>query len=122
MPAAQPASVPPKPAASSATPADTLRLNFSTTQIALSDADKAALDKIVAASAADEETRIEVLAYAENVPDDPSKARRMSLSRALAVRSHLIDGGVRSTRIDVRALGDEYGSGPHDRVDVRLVK
>jgi outer membrane protein OmpA-like peptidoglycan-associated protein len=118
----QPASVPPKPAASAATPADTLRLNFSTTQIALSDADKAALDKIIAASAADEETRIEVLAYAENVPDDPSKARRMSLSRALAVRSHLIDGGVRSTRIDVRALGDEYGNGPHDRVDVRLVK
>ena len=42
----------------------------------------------------------------------------MSLSRALAVRAYLIDQGVRSTRMDVRALGSKVGDGPADRVDV----
>jgi len=44
--------------------------------------------------------------------------RRLSLSRALAVRAFLIDQGVRSTRLDVRALGDKTGDGPADRVDI----
>ncbi len=48
----------------------------------------------------------------------PSKARRLSLSRALAVRAFLIDQGVRSTRMDVRALGDKVQDGPSDRVDI----
>ena len=45
----------------------------------------------------------------------------MSLSRALAVRSYLIEQGIRSTRIDVRALGLAGDSGPLDRVDVVLL-
>jgi outer membrane protein OmpA-like peptidoglycan-associated protein len=42
----------------------------------------------------------------------------LSLSRALAVRAFLIEQGVRSTRMDVRALGDKVPDGPVDRVDV----
>ena len=49
-------------------------------------------------------------------------ARRLSLSRALQVRSYLIDQGVRSTRIDVRALGANVPSGPADRVDIKTVQ
>lgn len=67
--------------------------------------------------------RLQLKAYAGGTSDTPSSARRLSLSRALAVRSFLIESGVRSTRIDVRALGRAADQGPPDRVDViRLVK
>jgi outer membrane protein OmpA-like peptidoglycan-associated protein len=70
----------------------------------------------------DEDMRLQLLAYAEGTDANASKARRLSLSRALAVRSYLIDQGVRSTRIDVRALGNKAGSGPAERVDVVMLK
>jgi len=66
----------------------------------------------------DDAVRITVTAYAGGDPADPSRARRTSLSRALAVRSALMEAGIRSTRIDVRALGLAAGDGPPDRVDV----
>ncbi|MCH8925159.1 MAG: OmpA family protein [Proteobacteria bacterium] len=55
---------------------------------------------------------------ASRSPGSASAARRLSLSRALAVRAYLIEQGVRSTRMDVRALGDKVPDGPADRVDV----
>lgn len=70
----------------------------------------------------DEEMRLQLLAYAEGTDANASKARRLSLSRALAVRSYLIDQGVRSTRIDVRALGNKAGGGPSERVDLVMLK
>ena len=66
----------------------------------------------------DETLRLQLLAYSGGDAQTPSQARRMSLSRALAVRSELIKEGVRSTRIDVRALGNKSEGGPPDRVDV----
>ena len=46
-----------------------------------------------------------VRAYAAGRKSDPSYARRLSLSRALAVRSVLIHGGIASARIALLALG-----------------
>jgi hypothetical protein len=63
-------------------------------------------------------TTFNVLAYAPGKPDDPSTARRISLSRAMAVRSALVASGVPSARIFVRALGEQFGDGPPDRVDI----
>ena len=54
-------------------------------------------------------TSFNVVAYAAGTPDDPSTARRLSLSRALAVRSALMADGVGSARIYVRALGAAGG-------------
>jgi len=65
--------------------------------------------------------RLQLKAYAGGTSETPSSARRLSLSRALAVRSFLIESGVRSTRIDVRALGRASDAGPPDRVDVVLL-
>ncbi len=48
---------------------------------------------------ADPTLDLNVYAYAAGVPDDPSTPRRLSLSRALAVRAVLISEGVASTRI-----------------------
>jgi outer membrane protein OmpA-like peptidoglycan-associated protein len=67
------------------------------------------------------EDRIQLKAFAGGTADRPSTARRLSLSRALSVRSHLIEKGLRSTRIDVRALGVPGDGGPNDRVDVILL-
>ncbi len=65
------------------------------------------------------EDRIQIRAYASaSGTDAASGARRLSLSRALAVRSYLIDRGVRSTRIDVRALGVPTDGGAPDRVEI----
>ncbi len=63
-------------------------------------------------------TTFNVVAYAAGPPEDPSTPRRLSLSRALAVRSVLMAEGVASERIYVRALGTSRPSGPPDRVDV----
>jgi outer membrane protein OmpA-like peptidoglycan-associated protein len=77
-----------------------------------------ALDALVAAMAADATARVQLVAYAGAGASGGSAARRLSLSRALAVRAYLIERGVRSTRIDVRALGGKSDGGPPDRVDV----
>lgn len=69
----------------------------------------------------DDTLRAQVKAYAGAASGSASEARRLSLSRALAVRAILIEQGVRSTRIDVRALGDRDEGGPPERVDVLLV-
>jgi outer membrane protein OmpA-like peptidoglycan-associated protein len=65
--------------------------------------------------------RLQLKAYASAEGGTASAARRLSLSRALTVRSQLIAKGIRSTRIDVRALGIAE-SGEPDRVDVLLLK
>jgi len=66
--------------------------------------------------------RLQLMAYAGGQGLSSSKARRISLSRALAVRSFLIDKGVRSTQIDVRALGDKTSDKPANRVDINLAR
>ena len=66
--------------------------------------------------------RLQLMAYAGVKDLTTSKVRRISLSRALAVRSFLIDKGVRSTQIDVRALGNKTSEKPVNRVDVNLAQ
>lgn len=76
------------------------------------------LDQLARRLAGDEALRVQLNAYAAESGDQSSQARRLSLSRALAVRAYLIDKGVRSTRLDVRALGQPQDDGPADRVDI----
>ncbi|MDA1132916.1 MAG: lysophospholipase, partial [Proteobacteria bacterium] len=63
--------------------------------------------------------RVQLNAFAGGTAETIGAARRLSLSRALTVRSYLIDQGVRSTDIDVRALGIPE-TGEPERVDVLL--
>jgi outer membrane protein OmpA-like peptidoglycan-associated protein len=62
--------------------------------------------------------RLQLKSYASDINESSSGARRLSLARALAVRSFLIEAGVNSTKIDVRALGAKNEDGPADRVDL----
>ena len=64
--------------------------------------------------------RIQIQAFGGRRGDKGSDARRLSLKRALAIRQVLIDDGVASERIDVRAMGGADDSGPADRVDVYI--
>ena len=66
--------------------------------------------------------RLQLLAYAGGAEMSSSAARRLSLSRALAVRSYLIESGVRSTRIDVRALGNKTSDAETERVDITVIE
>jgi outer membrane protein OmpA-like peptidoglycan-associated protein len=63
-------------------------------------------------------TRILLEAFGGAPGDKGSDARRLSLKRALAIRQVLIDNGVPSGRIDVRAMGGVDDHGNADRVDV----
>ena len=77
----------------------------------------------VAQKMGDEPDRMVLLqAFASANGESASRARHISLSRALAVRSKLIELGVRSTRIEVRALGDKTEGGNPERVDLIFQK
>lgn len=98
------------------------RLRFAAGDAALPEGSQVALESVARKLEAEPQLFLQLLAYAEGTEDEASKARRLSLSRALAVRSYLMNYGVRSTRIEVRALGNKVPEGPADRVDVVLDK
>ena len=99
-----------------------MRIAFGDTETRLPDTDKTNLTTLANAIRDKKDFRLQLLAYAGGKDLSTSKARRMSLSRALAVRSFLIDNGVRSTQIDVRALGSKTNEKPVNRVDLNLAK
>jgi outer membrane protein OmpA-like peptidoglycan-associated protein len=97
-----------------------LRIPFSGEAAVLPEPAKGELKQVAGALSKDSAMRVQVMAYASG-SDDGGKARRLSLSRALAVRTYLIEQGIGSTRIDVRALGNTAEGGPGDRVDLVVV-
>lgn len=95
-----------------------MRLMFNDGSAALSNDAKQQLDQLAQVLEDNPRQRVQLMAFAQGTEDTASQARRLSLSRALAVRTYLIDQGIRSTRMDVRALGATADQGPLDRVDV----
>jgi len=120
-------SAPPPPppvsetAAATATPTPAgLRLIFAPGQSDLSPDSTTSIKQFTQNAPPNDASTFNILAYSPGKADDPSTARRVSLSRAMAVRSALVASGVPSARIFVRALGEQYGNGPPDRVDIGL--
>ena len=87
----------------------------------LSSRARKSLDLIATELNSNKDIRMQLMAYAGENKMAASKARRLSLSRALAVRSYLIEKGIWGTRIDVRALGNKVSSGLPNRVDLRVI-
>ncbi|PJI39069.1 OmpA family protein [Ferrovibrio sp.] len=116
------APTPPRPVPAPAIgPGGLITLTFPGGQGEVPAGDLAALDALATQYAAGED-RLQIRAYAAStVSDGGSGARRLSLTRALAVRQHLIDKGIRSTRIDVRALGAPTDGSAADRVEIAPV-
>jgi outer membrane protein OmpA-like peptidoglycan-associated protein len=117
---AKTASLPPAPREPATT--GSVRVLFDGGSARLSADGTNALKKVAQSLAGDDKLRIQLLAYAGGSDETASQARRLSLSRALAARSYLIGEGVRSTRIDVRALGNKSEGGPADRIDIVVTR
>jgi outer membrane protein OmpA-like peptidoglycan-associated protein len=120
-PAAAPPPPPPVSASAGTSAAPTpagLRLTFDPGQSDLSPDSAASIKQFATSAASNETATFNVQAYAPGAKDDPSSARRLSLARAMAVRTALVADGVPSAHIFVRALGAQYGSGSPDRVDI----
>jgi outer membrane protein OmpA-like peptidoglycan-associated protein len=109
--------VTPKPVPAPSVQGGVVSIPFAAEQADLPKENLAALDSLAQQMSSNED-RLQIRAYAASTGTDGSGARRLSLSRALAVRAYLIDKGIRSTRIDVRALGTPTDGSPADRVEV----
>lgn len=121
-PPAPPATERPKPAALERSAGGTPRIEFAAGTADLTPGARAELDAIAKSLTADQDKRVQLVAFASGGNDEANQARRLSLSRALNVRAYLIDHGVRNTRMDVRALGNRSdGNKPADRVDILFV-
>jgi outer membrane protein OmpA-like peptidoglycan-associated protein len=95
------------------------RILFRPDDANLADDAKQELDRLAARLGSDGRLYVQLVAYASGSGGDASQARRLSLSRALAARSYLVDHGVEIKQIDVRPLGNksEPGALP-DRIDL----
>ncbi|XAO71408.1 MAG: OmpA family protein [Acetobacteraceae bacterium] len=81
-----------------------------------------ALKEYAALLAKDPGLRITIRSYASGEAGDPSVPRRISLARALIVRSVLINEGVATTRIYPRAQGLPKGDiAPPDKLEIIAV-
>lgn len=108
----------PVPAAAPVVPAiDDLTLEFDGNASSLTADSEKKLKSLLPQLSEVEGRRLQVRAYATG-GDGKSDARRISLSRALTVRTFLMDHGIKPTRIDVRAMGSETDRAPLDRVDL----
>lgn len=105
------------PPAASLPPSSVLSLVFAADATNLPDAADAVVDRIVERLRASETARLQLRSYASGTPDTAREARQRALARALALRERLTAFGIRSTRVDVRALGLDEGGGVPDRID-----
>jgi outer membrane protein OmpA-like peptidoglycan-associated protein len=121
------------PASDPERPSAIARLVFAPESATLSAEAEGMLKDLVASFPAhDEGSRLQLLAYASGEGMSASKARRLSLARALSVREYLIANGIDGTRMDVRALGDEAAKSssaagspagsPANRVDIAMIR
>ena len=101
---------------------DALRIPFGVGGADLPESALQPLQELAARLSREPNLRVQLFAFAAGTEANASQARRLSLSRALAVRAVLIDAGVRSTRMDVRALGSNTNEAPLDRVDLLVVR
>jgi outer membrane protein OmpA-like peptidoglycan-associated protein len=105
----------PEPPPPALTPATSTVL-FASESAEINDAAKAELDRIAKGAASHGVRQIELRAYAGG--SDLIESRKVALARALAVRSYLIDQGVKA-RIEVGTFGPaQKGTGPAERVDL----
>jgi outer membrane protein OmpA-like peptidoglycan-associated protein len=92
------------------------RVRFSKEGSTLSPQAHAALDALAARLLSSRE-RVKLAAFSGKIGRDSSQARRLSLTRALAIRTYLVSKGVPVERVDVLAFGGP-AQGVTDRVDV----
>ncbi|WP_419903861.1 OmpA family protein [Kiloniella sp.] len=116
-PTVETASADPAVSAASVGPIIPIKLFFEPEHAELSTDAKLQLNQLADALLADETKVIQLHAYASDT-ESGAQARRVSLSRALAVTGVLMERGIKSTRMHVRALGNKSKDGNPDRVEI----
>lgn len=106
------------PPAATLPPSSVLSLVFPADTTNLPDTADATVDRIVERLRASDTARLQLRSYASGTADTAREARQRSLARALALRERLTAFGIRSSRVDVRALGLDETGGTPDRIDV----
>jgi outer membrane protein OmpA-like peptidoglycan-associated protein len=109
---------PPQPLMANPTPGTgpvAATIAFNSQSAELNDAAKTDLDRLAKNLGDRSPRQIEIRAYAGGGGDPDS--RKISLARALVVRSYLIDRGVKA-RIEVGAYGGDSRGGGSERVDI----
>ncbi len=119
---ADPAAVRPPRGADKSTADDELRISYQPGSQGLPSNGTARMDNLAERLQGNPDLRVELRSYASSGSGGSSKARRLSLSRALAVRAYLTTHGVDANRIDIRALGADPTQASADRVDFFLVR
>ncbi|WP_417518201.1 OmpA family protein [Minwuia sp.] len=123
-PVATPAPASPAPRVAAVTPQaaapDVTRILFDGPETDVSASGLATLQSIAESAKGDRSMRIQVEAYADSDTETDVWKRRVSLRRAQNVRRVLLDSGIESFRILVRALGAPTKGGPGNRVDVKI--
>jgi outer membrane protein OmpA-like peptidoglycan-associated protein len=93
------------------------QVHFQSGRTELGDDAKTALDALATRLLSKTEERVRLAAFSGTPGDMSSEARRLSLERALAVRTYLVSKGVPASRVDVLSFGGAV-KGTSDRVDV----
>jgi outer membrane protein OmpA-like peptidoglycan-associated protein len=101
---------------------DALRIVFAKGSADLPGSADRVLAPLVKALAADPAALLAVEAYAEGGEAGKESARRLALSRGLAVRRYLEAHKIDGARAIIDAHGAEAGGGPADRVDLAVAK
>lgn len=65
--------------------------------------------------------RIQILSFATSPDKSETNAKRIALTRALAVRDYLKGNGINTSRIDVKAINAPQGLPPANKVDFALI-
>jgi outer membrane protein OmpA-like peptidoglycan-associated protein len=110
------------PAGTPLAPGRAMQIVFKSRASKLPDTAKAGLKTLAAKLKGQPVLRLLLMAYAGGESLSSGKARRLSLARALSVRSYLIENGVRTTRVDARPHGNKTAEEPLNRVDVIVVE
>jgi outer membrane protein OmpA-like peptidoglycan-associated protein len=122
----QTATLPPKlPDTTPSTPEsakrpDTVKVLYAAGAEELPEAAKADLENLASWLRQNPKARVQILSYASGPDSAGAQARRTSLGRGLAVRDFLVENGVLSTRMHIRALGAKTEELPLDRVEVSV--
>ncbi|MBE1237249.1 hypothetical protein IHV25_06270 [Phaeovibrio sulfidiphilus] len=120
--APEPPAVDPAAGSSAAAPVEVAKavVEYTPEATAIPESDVALLERFAALVLENGERRLLIQAYAgANDETGPNRARRVSLTRALAIRTFMLGRGVPGDRIEVRALGEQGArDGKPDRTDV----
>lgn len=80
-------------------------IEFVSNNVELSNDNKNSLEKIKANLKTDPSKRIKIISYASGVEGDSNSAQRISLKRAITIRSFLIKSGIDTDKISIQAAG-----------------